>query len=718
MNNENSGEVDNRRESALTDSSDTADDNDGPEDLKPPDSKRFQLEMDEMLARIREAEVKIKSLEKKVSVSEGKIKAATVVDKEKLRIELQELRIMREKVIEERKQFDLELKGLNVQVQKKNDACTKLQAGVRYKSEARIDEAVRRLEHQMQAQQLKLSEEKRIVAEIDTLKRSKRNLNDYLVLKQHVDQLRNKQKNLRSQRDGCVKRINGLKSREEEVKNLLDSEVSDKSEEVERQQLHVEQLKEIELLKKELDDLHAKKRDLRATFTKERNDYYAATREIKKKGRTTKKKNERLPIVKAVVSSRAMEQPYEKEIALCDKLVNYLEGLHINAIHLPELPSTSSADKEPALSLAASADFSLSGDKGVFLRRKSATDDLVGVYAGVNRTSRRGSRKGRRSSAKEAPRKLNLHAQVVEHLLTLGLSPPSTAADIPKVLEELQEKKDFFESAQAPNTVLALAGYDPMTPITEEAAPEFPSKFEESGESETPEAVLQNTTDIEDNTGDGNLQNNSQATYDEKSLTLKEEEVSGSETSGKADTELTEELNGLLPKKETEESQLSIVDLEEETSAVNSDLSNAKPAALSHEVSSDDTGHISPADSFTESNTEGLCLPNGDRHESNEVLTKRVESENCRSKEDKLMYPEMEQVHSEKTNSAPKDNSCSFMPLVQSNTICPEQSSFASSSSRSANILIEENGLEAVYDRNSMNEGGGMVKIQCEKCPA
>ena len=47
----------------------------------------------------------------------------------------------------------------------------------------------------------------------------------------------------------CVKRINGLKSREEEVKNLLDSEVSDKGEEVERQQLHAEQMKEIGLLK-------------------------------------------------------------------------------------------------------------------------------------------------------------------------------------------------------------------------------------------------------------------------------------------------------------------------------------------------------------------------------------------------------------------------------------------------------------------------------------
>lgn len=34
----------------------------------------------------------------------------------------------------------------------------------------------RKLEHQIQAQQLKISEEKRLVAEIDILKRSKRNL--------------------------------------------------------------------------------------------------------------------------------------------------------------------------------------------------------------------------------------------------------------------------------------------------------------------------------------------------------------------------------------------------------------------------------------------------------------------------------------------------------------------------------------------------------------
>ena len=257
-----------------------------------------------------------------------------------------------------------------------------------------------------------------------------------------------------------------------------------------------------------------------------------------------------------------------------------------------------------------------------------------------------------------------------------------------------------------------------MTPITEEAAPEFPSKFEESGESETSEPGLQNTTGTGDSTGDEKLQNNSQATHDKKNWkTLEEEEVLGSETSGRA--ELTDELNGLLPEKETEESQIKTVDLEGATSVVNSDLSNAEPAVSNenHGVSSDDTEHISATHSFTEPNTGGLCLSNGDQHESNEVSTKCVESENCRSKEDKLMYPETDQVHSEKTNSGPKDNTCSFMPLVPNNTICSEQPSFPGSSSHSTNRLIEENGFEAVYDRNSINEGG-IVKIQCEKCPA
>jgi len=54
--------------------------------------------------------------------------------------------------------------------------CTRLQSGLQYKSEAKITEAINRLQHQLQTQNFKLNEEKKIVAEIDMLKRSRKDL--------------------------------------------------------------------------------------------------------------------------------------------------------------------------------------------------------------------------------------------------------------------------------------------------------------------------------------------------------------------------------------------------------------------------------------------------------------------------------------------------------------------------------------------------------------
>jgi len=52
----------------------------------------------------------------------------------------------------------------------------RLQSGLPYRHEAKISEAISRLQHQLQMQNFKLNEEKKIVAEIDTLKRSKKDL--------------------------------------------------------------------------------------------------------------------------------------------------------------------------------------------------------------------------------------------------------------------------------------------------------------------------------------------------------------------------------------------------------------------------------------------------------------------------------------------------------------------------------------------------------------
>lgn len=720
MNNENSGEVeDGQIESPLNDSINSnsktcqAVAEDASESLKPPNSRIFQLQMDEIGSRIRETEEKLKSLDKQVLLSGGRInKSAAPVDKEKLHEELQDLRTQREKVIEERKQCDLELKGLNDQVRKKNDACTKLQAATRYKSEARIDEAVRRLEHQMQAQQLNLREEKRIVAEIDTLKRSKRSLKEYLDLKQHVDQLRNKQKHLRSQRDACVRRINGLKAREEKLKNQLDSaDVCNENEETKIQQ-HAH-LNTTEILKKELDDLHRERRERKAKFSKEKNDYYSAIREMKsqkQREEATRRKNEKQTMMKAVVSSRATQQLYEKEKSLCDTLISHMEKLHTSLVHLPEIQGAASIDKEPVVSLSASADFSSSGE-GMFLRRKSDVDDLVGVFAGVHRISRKGSRKGRRSSAKEAPRKLNLHPEVVEHLLTLGLSPPSTATDIPKVLGELHEKKEFYNNPPSSSSLLELASNDPMSPISEEATPEFPTKFEEKDASKTTDTSAQiESTAEKDEEGGENLH----IIVPQSSLT-EGHEVSSRKNLVEVNTESAENLNSLVPGTDENVSNVERVELEKSAS---SEIST-DPAVASGNSDINVDGEENHKLTNTLNEPTGVSVvssaPSDNLCDSGEVVANCSDVENfSHIKEEKQRIGQM-LSKSEKTDITSQDNICT--PLSHNST-STEHPNFTSPSPHSPKLSSEQNCLESAYDKNPLNDGHNIVKIQYEKCPA
>lgn len=282
--------------------------------------------------------------------------------------------------------------------------------------------------------------------------------------------------------------------------------------------------------------------------------------------------------------------------------------------------------------------------------------------------------------------------------------------------------QDFYENALTPNTMLTSANYDPMSPITEEAAPEFPSKFEESQESNTIGKADQaeSTTSVEDNTGIEDVQNDYCETHDEISLPLREEETLLSEVKCKVDSKTTHNLNDWLPEKESKVSKLKMAELVEGASSEDNDgLSNAESTVPSGncEISLDDTADFSHGHSATDPNLEVLCSSNGDLHDSDEATTKCNESEKCTDtvQKDNLRNLAKDQVHSMKTSTPRED---SLIPHLQSNTICAEQSNFTGQSTHSTNLLMEENGLEVAYDRNSVNNGGGMVKIQCEKCPA
>jgi len=51
---------------------------------------------------------------------------------------------------------------------------TRTESNLHYKNEAKIDDAIRKMEYQLQTQNFRVSEERKIVAEVDKLKRSKK----------------------------------------------------------------------------------------------------------------------------------------------------------------------------------------------------------------------------------------------------------------------------------------------------------------------------------------------------------------------------------------------------------------------------------------------------------------------------------------------------------------------------------------------------------------
>ena len=53
---------------------------------------------------------------------------------------------------------------------------TRVQSNLQYRSEHKINEAIQRLETQLKTRNFRLNEEKKIVAEIDSLKRSTKDL--------------------------------------------------------------------------------------------------------------------------------------------------------------------------------------------------------------------------------------------------------------------------------------------------------------------------------------------------------------------------------------------------------------------------------------------------------------------------------------------------------------------------------------------------------------
>ncbi|KAL8625118.1 hypothetical protein ACOMHN_030752 [Nucella lapillus] len=233
-----------------------------------PSRKKFDEEMEGLTANIRRTEEELEELK-----TTGPSSFANAQ---------KNLKAEKNANIERRKKIDADLERLNKDVSGMMHSISRLESTLHYRSEDKIDEAIRRLDWSLKVQNFKLSQEKKIVAEIDSLRRSKKTLIQYRNLKKDKDAMRDRQRRMREERDYYFHKVTQLKQREEKLRA-----------ENSGQRARVEQLK------KELDSLYESKRQMLSMYKKQRDDFFD-DRE-KRRHESFKKRQEEKQVLQAAL---------------------------------------------------------------------------------------------------------------------------------------------------------------------------------------------------------------------------------------------------------------------------------------------------------------------------------------------------------------------------------------------------------------------------------
>ncbi|VDI45258.1 Hypothetical predicted protein [Mytilus galloprovincialis] len=365
--------------------------------VKPPNKKKHEDEVEGIQNIIKEKETLLRSL-----------------TAENFQNFLKATRAEKLAVIEKLKKIDTDLKAFSQQITKKKGIQDQLQSRLHYRSEVKIDEAIRRLEWQLKIQNFKLTEEKKIVAEIDSLKRSKKDLSQFLAAKKEVDEIRERQRRMREERDRYQKNVNQLRNKEDETKKSLEEKKS-----------------KLYVLKKEIDKLYTRKRHMIHEFKQHEKEYNEVKDEMKKQKKrdSFKRKEESKSHMEAfqndIEEYGLQKEPYEDEIKLCNTLINYLQKFQVAEDEVEEPSKNTGVVDE------------LDDGKYILLKKTEDTD-----YSSVRPTKRRPSKKGKKFSVT----KPITHApQIFSQFASLMLNAPSTIPEIIVSLEQVQARKTFYE---------------------------------------------------------------------------------------------------------------------------------------------------------------------------------------------------------------------------------------------------------------------------------
>ncbi|KAI0660954.1 hypothetical protein C8Q70DRAFT_973733 [Cubamyces menziesii] len=417
-----------------------------------PDKTLYDAEQNKIKAEIDAVQLKLTAVKEKISLTSksgpgSERRNALKAELDSIRGQQSTNKLSRGKVIEQ-------LKTLQDGIQKKIKDLNAAKAKIPYKTVAEVDERIRQLERQVESGNLKLVEEKRALQEISQWKRSRRIVEGFQTEQESIEADRAKADELRKQLDDPE--AQAISQRFDEIKAELD-ELKKESDEAYASRNKL--LDERTSLQNQLDELYNRKRESAQRFKEANDRFYAKLNEdrARRAERARAQRAAEEEAKKKEIADRLREEAeipaFQAQIEDCQTLIDYFSGRSSSATLSSQKPLTEKSDLAgvPKLELRKVE----AVPEGAVVRKKKGEDEeAYFVGGGKKKGGKKGGAKpampAGESNGTESPSgQLHVPLPTLSALLTLSIPPPTSIADVPRVIEDLKTKKAWFEANQA-----------------------------------------------------------------------------------------------------------------------------------------------------------------------------------------------------------------------------------------------------------------------------
>mmetsp|Transcript_18145 Transcript_18145/g.50493 ORF Transcript_18145/g.50493 Transcript_18145/m.50493 type:complete len:535 (-) Transcript_18145:1577-3181(-) len=397
--------------------------------VEKPDKAGHEAKLNELNAKFEELKKDKEKVQKKIeeTMSSGKN-----TEMGRAKEAMLALRQKKGKLIEEKRsiraELDLLKKAMDKLLQDKKDA----KSSVRFNSVEDIEKEIQKLQKRQETTSMSLTEEKKLIKEMDALKASKEKVKDVKSKDASLDETKKQRNAVNDSIKAKDKEIDAVTKEMDEVGGKIKA-MNEK--ETDKRSVLDGLFKERENLKKEISVVLKEKDTLRDEYRAKNNEWWNTQRAVKAQRQLKYEEEKKAREIEKAAYLKKMEEeelkkiPYEEEQGLCDYLADYLERIYLNA---GSSSAKVSVKKEEVIAVK---DDPFAG----MVAKVKKNDDEENYFS-----KGKSKKKRQRAPKKTLTTPFTLSVDSFEQFGSIGLNPPTKLDEVENSVKELREKKIWF----------------------------------------------------------------------------------------------------------------------------------------------------------------------------------------------------------------------------------------------------------------------------------